>query len=736
MNRSDASVATVFAICASLLVPSPGNAHSATDYYPRTWQRDQTIEYRFTTEMPAGSFRGRVRDARDQWNAVNTTLSLHEGATFTPDYAPDQCPNSYQTNGIFHRTIDGPGNTLASTWTCIFSGTDETYSAQIVFDSEEMWYSGTGTPLTTQVDLWAVSSHEFGHVTGFSGPHANGHFNPNDSTVCPESSSKHTMCPTITRGVTWQRDLEFHDSETFENAYPQPPPSSPPSVPTLYGAGHSQAAADFDNDGYGDLAIGIPGEDDAGAVDVGAVQIVYGGPSGLTTRDQLWVQGAGSIPNGNPENGDLLGGALAPGDFDNDGFADLAVSAPGEDRNAGAVFVLYGSGSGLTNDGVQLWRQGIEGLPGKKEAGDRFGAALATGDFNRDGADDLAIGAPFEDNTTSDEGAVMVIYAASPLIPGGTSAGLTAEGSQFFLQEEDGVPANAESGDRFGTTLATGDFDGDAVFDLAVGIPRENVDGKTDAGALVVLFGRQATPIVDPGGLSAAGSQVFDSESPGVGGTIESGDQFAAALAAGDFDNNGRDDLAVGVPNEDLGSVANAGWLSVLSGGPNGLSGWMSFEPDSIGGTIEPGDRFGAALAAGDFDGDSRDDLAVGAPNEDVGSITDAGAVHVVFGSSSGLSASRFRVWWQNKSGAAGTVEASDRFAVGLTAGNFNGSSTGRFDLAVGVPYEDLGSKVDVGTTQVFLGAQPSADAFVDQGQPGIIGKAEAGDGFAAALAG
>src|SRR5262245_57220571 len=87
-------------------------------------------------------------------------------------------------------------------------------------------------------------------------------------------------------------------------------------------------------------------------------------------------------------------------------------------------------------------------------------------DFNNDGYADLAIGVPFEDvGTVVDAGAVNVLY--------GGAAGLTGAGSQFFTQNSGGLSSTPEPDDRFGTWLATGDFNDDGFGDLAIGVPRE-----------------------------------------------------------------------------------------------------------------------------------------------------------------------------------------------------------------------------------------------------------------------
>jgi hypothetical protein len=91
------------------------------------------------------------------------------------------------------------------------------------------------------------------------------------------------------------------------------------------GFGAALAAGDFSGDGYGDLAIGVPNADFPGNPDAGEVNVIYGSPSGLTpSGDQLWYQ-RGPVVKGNPGPSEHLGGALAAGDFNDDGFDDLAI---------------------------------------------------------------------------------------------------------------------------------------------------------------------------------------------------------------------------------------------------------------------------------------------------------------------------------------------------------------------------------------------------------------------------
>ena len=202
------------------------------------------------------------------------------------------------------------------------------------------------------------------------------------------------------------------------------------------------AAGDFNGDGRADLAVGVAEEN----ISAGVVHVLYGSPSGLTaTGSQLWSQNSPGIADG-AEFEDSFGSSLAGGDFNGDGRADLAVGALGENDFAGVVHVLYGSASGLTAAGSQLWSQNSPGIEGVAEASDLFGDALAAGDFNGDGRADLAIGAPRENNA---RGVVHVLYGAA-------AGGLSATGSQLWSQDSPGIAGVAEANDFFGNTLAAG----------------------------------------------------------------------------------------------------------------------------------------------------------------------------------------------------------------------------------------------------------------------------------------
>jgi FG-GAP repeat len=129
-----------------------------------------------------------------------------------------------------------------------------------------------------------------------------------------------------------------------------------------------------------------------------------------------------------------------------------------------------------------------------------------------------------------------------------------------------------------------------------------------------------------------------------------------------DFDNDGFADLAVGVPGESVGSAGQVGAVNVLYGTGGGLRGTGAQAFFQVGGVVQDGDQFGAALAAGDFNHDGFTDLAAGAPFEDVGSASNAGAVSVLYGSGGGLTTTGGQLFTQNSAGVPGTAERGDRF--------------------------------------------------------------------------
>lgn len=366
---------------------------------------------------------------------------------------------------------------------------------------------------------------------------------------------------------------------------------------------------------------------------------------------------------------------------------------------------------------LALIRQGPESAGGAA-SGEEFGRALAVGDFNGDGVEDLATGAPFEANDVGGNaahGAVVVSY--------GSAVGLIPEGAQWLT-----VGDIADLSARYGEALAAGDFNEDGYCDLAVGLPYLDVGGHPSAGAVWVHYGSST-------GLNGVPGIVLTE--PDAGGAAENEDRFGNSLVCADFDLDGRDDLAVGAPGEDLGAGAVFHFYGSGAGITLTGSGW--FKQSSLGHVNGPGDGMGTALAAGRFDNDAYADLAVGTPAKDVSGLTDCGRVYFIRGSSSGLvSAGSASV---DPVSLGNDPQSDSRFGSSLAAGHFF-DSNGPLDLAVGEPEADLGGQADAGRVVVLdLDAVP-APAFVPQhvqtrnqtvGFPGI--GAEHADRFGSALA-
>ena len=439
---------------------------------------------------------------------------------------------------------------------------------------------------------------------------------------------------------------------------------------------------DFNGDGRGDLAVGVPGETVRGEGGAGAVIVSYSIAGALL--HSVLTTSAVTPPSAQAR----FGSALACGDFDADGRDDLAVAAAGWNGDAGEVFVFYGDPGGLgTNPTVAnlLIRQ--ENVGETSEKGDAFGIASATGDLDGDGNDDLAVGSPGEDwELESLWGEVGLVY----VVPG-SPVGLLTPGKivKECCDPDHRAPA------RYGHALAMGDVDGDGRDDLAIGAPSANVlerNGFVIPGAgLVQVLRGSALSMITTNGMQLFWEGAF------LGWSSKAGNTFGTALAFGDFDGNGFADLAIGGTTE-VDDVARAGAVFVApsdgvgphSAGPVVAAGW-----GALPGGPASGDAFGHSLATGDLDGDGRDDLAIGVPSAVGSRVSSAGTTVVVYGGAAGLDDGR-----AHQIGGSEVEVGLAGFAVAMVDLDGDGVE----DLAVGIPGQTVDFVAHAGEVRIHRG--------------------------------
>lgn len=387
--------------------------------------------------------------------------------------------------------------------------------------------------------------------------------------------------------------------------------------------GESMAIADFNGDGYPDLAVGAPGEDVGGNADAGAVYVYLGTVRGFEPWRVLYYEGwFGTAPAGMQ-----FGTQLAAGDVDEDGYADLAV-ALGANETHQWVRIMRGVSYGI----FPYWELTLANVDPDSWAANysEFGAAMVLTDVDGDAHLDLVIGAPaqYVDADSETTGAVYVVYGDGTELQASSATRL--------------VPSSLSTisyGMRFGEVLAVAEVTGGGDLDVMVGVPSEEgvyvyesastplavleYSGRTDLGASVVTgdTGTDGVAELFVGGAAATYvSGFFDLDAMGGYDTWDLDDALiGAARDLADLEAPGTQQLLV--QWSDSGFVTNP-VLGVA--GLGSTVAWSFHFGESV--PREDADRFGHRVLVEDVDGDGRTDIVVAAPS---GSGDGAGRVYV-----------------------------------------------------------------------------------------------------------
>ena len=437
-------------------------------------------------------------------------------------------------------------------------------------------------------------------------------------------------------------------------------------------AGTAVAVGDVSGDGIGDILVGVPmsrGPDNR-RDRAGEVAVVLGA---LDLQRSMRLLNAAHTFYGATEQA-RLGAAVAVGDVNGDGVGDIIMGAPEAETSGGgdgATYVFFGGNRLPSGALIDLFREQASVTLYGDELGGNLGQALAVGDFNNDGIQDLAVAAPREGDlfTRVRAGAVYILFGAP--FTGAPGIEITARTTDFngqFVMQVRG----ARSRGAAGVALGAGDVNGDGVDDLLIGAPVALPDGTITSGTVDVLFG--STSLLPGRVIDFADAGAIDLRLQGP----FPGDRFGLSVAVANINGDGIADILIGAPGSEFVTGLATGHAYALFGRPFVRGTVINVRPGDADVTLagpHDGAELGASLIGGDMNADGLDEWVAGAPGADK-----VGQAYRIAGRD---------IW--SELGEVGALtqgaRGGDRAGQALAIGDVSGD--GLADLVVGAPLYD-----------------------------------------------